>query len=128
MATSDRPFAEVLQDIIRNFQDIVRSEVRLAKAEIGEEAVKAKAAGLMIGAGAVTGHFSILFLLLALFFALSLALPNWAAALIIGTVLALIAGVTINAGLKLFKQVHPAPEHTINSLKENVEWAKQQSK
>ena len=55
MPTPDRSFADVLQDIVGNIQEIVRSEVRLAKAEISEEARKAKPAGLSIAAGAVFG-------------------------------------------------------------------------
>jgi hypothetical protein len=40
MAVHDRSFADVFQDILHNVQEIVRSEVRLAKTEIREEAVK----------------------------------------------------------------------------------------
>ena len=47
MSAEDRSLSEVLQDIIRNLQDIVRSEVRLARKEIGEEADKAKFAALV---------------------------------------------------------------------------------
>ena len=57
MATLDRSFADVLQDIVGNMQEIVRSEVRLAKAELSDEARKAKPAGLWMGIGAV---FSVL--------------------------------------------------------------------
>jgi uncharacterized membrane protein YqjE len=42
MAGGDRSLSDVLQDILRNVQEMVRSEVRLAKTEIREEAVKAK--------------------------------------------------------------------------------------
>ena len=54
MAAGDRSLSEVLQDIIHNVQEIVRSEVRLAETEIREEAAKAKSSTLWITAGAVT--------------------------------------------------------------------------
>jgi hypothetical protein len=38
MAAEDPSFSDVVQDILRNVKEIVRSEMRLAKAEIGEEA------------------------------------------------------------------------------------------
>ena len=65
MATSNRSFSDVLQELVSNFQEIVRSEVRLAKLEIRDEAVKAKAAGVLLGAGVLCGLFATFFLLLA---------------------------------------------------------------
>jgi len=128
MASSDRSVSDVLQDIIRNIQDIVRSEVRLAKTEVREEVTKAKSAGLLLSIGALSGIFGLFFLLFAIVYGLSNIVPNWAAALIVAVALAICAGIMLRAGVKRFKQVHPAPDKTIESLKENVEWAKQQTK
>ena len=128
MATNDRPLSTVLQDIIQNIQDIVRSEVRLAKSEIRDELSKAKAAGLLLGTGALCGTFAMLFLLFTIVYALAMVMPQWAAALIVAVALALSAWVILNAGLNRLREVHPTPEKTIRSLKEDVEWAKQQTK
>jgi len=127
MATSDRSFSAVLQDVVRNLQEIVRAEVRLAKIELREEAVKAKSGGILLGAGAVGGLFAMLFLLFAAFYALTRAMPDWAAALTVAAPLAIAAGVLISAGTTNLKKVHP-PNKTIESLKENVEWVKQPTK
>jgi len=128
MPANERSFSDVFQDIVRNIQEIVRSEVRLAKTEIRDEAVKAKSAGLLIAIGAVTAIFAALFLLLMVVYILSLVMPNWAAALVVGVACAISAGVTLSVGLRRFKQIHPTPERTIETLKENVEWAKEQTK
>jgi len=128
MATTDRSVSDVLQDIIRNIQDIVRSEVRLAKTEVRDEIAKARHAGVLVGVGALSGAFSAFFLLFSIVFALSRVVPDWAAALIVGGVLALATGVLVSKGAERFKQVHPAPDKTIESLKENIEWAKRQAK
>ena len=128
MATEDRSFSEAVQSIVGNVQEMVRSEVRLAKAEIGEEATKAKSSAALLGAGAVTALFAMLFLLLTVFYALSLAMPLWTAALIVAALLGVIALFTIGAGRKQLKRIHPTPERTIDSIRENVEWAKQQAK
>jgi uncharacterized membrane protein YqjE len=124
----ERSFSDVLQDIVRNVQEIVRSEVRLAKTEIREEAVKAKSSVAMLGAGAVAAIFAVLFLLLTVVYALALVVPSWAAALIVGAGLAIAAGVMLMTGIKQFKQIHPRPERTVESIKENIEWAKQNTK
>ena len=128
MAAGDRSFSGVLQDIIRNVQEIVRSEVRLAKTEILDEAAKAKSSALLLGAGAVTAIFAIFFLLLMIVYALALVVPSWAAALIVGAALAVVASVMLMAGVGRFKQIHPTPERTVETIKENVEWAKQHTK
>lgn len=128
MPVNGRPVVDVLQDIIRNIQEIVRSEVRLAKTEIRDEAAKAKSAGLLIGVGAVTGMFAALFLLLMIVYAVSLVLPQWAAALIVGAAMAIVAGLALSTGRKRLKQLHATPERTVETIKENVQWVKQQTK
>src|ERR1700686_3045442 len=128
MAAEDRSLSDVLEDVIRNVQEIVRSEVRLAKTEIREEAARAKSATLLLGAGAVIAIFAILFLLLVIVHALALVMPSWAAALIVGAALALVASVMLPAGVRRFKQIVPTPERTVGTIKENVEWAKQHTK
>jgi uncharacterized membrane protein YqjE len=128
MAAGNRSFSDVLQDVVSNVQEIVRSEVRLAKTEIREEVAKAKSSALLLGAGAVTVIFATLFLLLVIVYALALVMPSWAAALIVGAALAVVASVMLTAGIKRFKQIHPIPARTVQIIKENVEWAKQHTK
>src|SRR5207237_503322 len=116
----DRSVADVLRDIVGNIQEIVRAEVRLAKSEVREELTKVQNAGLLLGLGAIGGLFAVFFLLFSLVYALSIVMPNWAAALT--------AAAILSVGMKRFGRVHPVPDRTIESVKENVQWAKQQSK
>jgi uncharacterized membrane protein YqjE len=125
---AERSFSDLLQGIIHNVQDIVRSEVRLAKTEIREEVVKAKASLLLLGAGAITGLFAIVFLLLMIVSALALIMPAWVAALTVGVALAIAAGIMLAGGVKSFQKIHPTPERTVETIKENIQWAKQQTK
>ena len=128
MPASERSISEVLQDIVGNIQEIVRSEVRLAKTEIRDEANRAKPAGLLIAVGALAAVFAVLFLLLTIVHALSLVMPAWAASLIVAVGLSIIAGATLSAGRRRYKQINPIPERTVKNLKENVEWFPQQTK
>lgn len=116
MASGDRSLSEVLQDIIRNVQEIVRSEVRLAKTELREEAETAKTPTMLFAAGAVASVFTIFFLLLTIVYALARVMPNWTAALIVGAVLGVVAGMMLTAGMKGFKQIHRAPARTTDTL------------
>ena len=123
-----RSIADVLQDILANVQTIIRSEVRLAKTEITEEATKAgKAAGMLAG-GAVAALFTAWLLLLTILFALATVIPIWSAALLLFVILAVVTAVLRTAGKKRFTAVHAAPEKTIETMKENVEWVKSQTK
>jgi nitrate/nitrite transporter NarK len=125
---TDRAMSNVLQDIIGNVQEIVRSEVRLAKAEVKQETSKAgKAAGILAGGG-VFGLYAGGFLLLAIAYALSLVVPPWLAALLTALLAGMIAGIMVVIGRKQLKQVDPKPEKTIESVKENIAWAKHQSR
>jgi uncharacterized membrane protein YqjE len=126
MATplTQRSVPEVLHDIVRNLQEIVRSEFRLAKTEFKEEAARATKPAATLGAGLVLGFYGVGFLLLASVYALSVVVAAWLAALLVGTVLAVVAiGLVVTSG-KTLKQVNPTPDKTIRSLEENVQWAK----
>jgi Flp pilus assembly protein TadB len=125
---SSRSIADVLEDIIANVQTIIRSEVRLAKTEITEEVTKAaRAAGMMAG-GAVAALFTVWLLLLTILFALATVIPMWSAALLLFVLMAAATAVLITAGKKRFKAVHTKPAKTIESVKENVEWVRSQTK
>jgi uncharacterized membrane protein YqjE len=124
MAASIRSIPEILKDVLTNIQDIVRAEVRLAKAELGEELSSARSAGLLLGVGAVAAIFSALFLLLACMYVLGRVMPNWAAALIVAAAVGVAAAVMLGIGLKRFKTIQAAPK-TSASLQENVRWAKE---
>ena len=119
-----RSVPEVLHDIVGNLQEIVRSEFRLAKTEIKEEAAKAAKPAATFGVGLVMGFYGIGFLLLASVYGLSTVMAGWLAALLVGTILAIVAIALISSSGKKLKRVNPAPDKTMRSLEENVQWAK----
>jgi Flp pilus assembly protein TadB len=125
---NSRSVADVLQDIVGNVQTIIRSEVRLAKTEVTEQATKAgRAAGMMVG-GVVTGWFTVWLLLLAILFALGTVMPMWGAALLLFVIMGILTAVLLTAGKKRLKTVRATPERTVETMKENVEWVKNQTK
>jgi Flp pilus assembly protein TadB len=124
----DRTFSAVLQDTLRNLQEIVRSEVRLAKVEIRDEAVQAGSSALWIIAGAVGALCSWMFLSWTAVYALAMVMSMWAATLIVAVALASMASVLLVVGLRRFKRIQPIPERTVETLKENLEWMKRSTK
>lgn len=123
-----RTFPEVLQDIIGNFEQIIRSEIRLAKTEMREEAAKAAKPGASAGIGLLISFYGAGFLLLAAMFGLATLMATWLAALLVGAVLAVLGSIVLASGVARLKRLDPTPNKTIRSLEENAQWAKDQTK
>jgi uncharacterized membrane protein YqjE len=125
--SDERSVSDVLQDIFTNLQDLVRSEIRLAGAEIKTEAGKTARAAKSLIAGAVLGFYAGGLLLMAAVYGLSMVLAPWLAAVILGALVAMVAAALISAGQKRLRLVHK-PEKTIRNMKEDVQWLKDQTR
>jgi hypothetical protein len=106
---------------------LARQELQLAKAEMSEKGRKAGAgAGLMGVAGGLAllaGGALTAFLILAL----DGVMPNWLAALLVGAAYAVAAAVLFSVGKRRVEEAGPlVPEQTVDSVKEDVQWAKTQ--
>lgn len=121
----EQPIGELLKQLASETTTLVRQELELAKAEMREKAGKAGPGFGMIGAA---GGVALLALgALTAFFILALdgALPNWLAALIVAIVYGAVAAVLYMRGKqKVDDAGSPAPRQTIETLKEDVAWAK----
>ena len=123
-ADADRSLAAVLGDIVGNVQQIVRAEIRLAKAEISEELTKAKRGAVLLAAGAVVGILALGVLLLSAVYALATVMAPWMAALVVGIVAGVIGGACLSAGAKQIKRVTLPPPKTVETVQETMQWAK----
>ena len=119
----NRPISQVLQDVVGNIQEIIRSEFHLAKAEMKVEGAKAAKGAGVLAAGGILALYAGGFLLLSIVYALSTILAPWQAALLVAVIVGLGAAIMISAGRSKLKEVHPAPQRTIENVKENIEWA-----
>ena len=121
----ERPIGELLKELSQQTTTLVKQELELAKAEMAEKGKKAGAgAGLLGGAGVVglaaLGAFTAFLILV-----LDTFLPAWAAAGIVTLLYAIPAAVLALRGRDKVKQATPlAPEQTVETVKEDVEWAK----
>ncbi|MFJ8361945.1 phage holin family protein [Streptomyces sp. NPDC093984] len=119
---------ELLSEVTSDVQTLLRQEVHLAKAEMRQEATKAgKAAGMYGGAG-FAGAMVALFLSLAAVFGLANVIhPAWAALVVTG-IWAAVAAVLYALGRSRMRTVSPKPQHTVETLKEDVQWARHPTK
>ena len=121
----DHSTGDLLKRLSNETTTLVRQEIELMKAELAE---KAKPAGIGAGMFGGAGLFGLgAFLALTAFFIALLdgAMPIWLAALVVAVVYGAIAGVLALRGRQKVKEATPvAPEQTMESVKEDVQWAK----
>jgi len=121
----DRPLGELVKQLADQTSTLVRKEIELAKAET---TLKAKTAGKgagLLGAAAVIGLLAAGALTAFLIMLLDGALANWLSALIVAVVFAAIAGILALQGKnRIQRATPPVPEQTVETVKEDVEWAK----
>ena len=114
----------LLSDMTSELSQLMRQEVSLAKAELKEEAAKgAKGAG-MLGAAAVTGYLALVMLSFAAAWALAAAMPTGLAFFLVGAAFVVATVLLGKRGKERVSQVSPVPEQTVQTLKEDVQWAK----
>lgn len=123
----ERPLGELFKELSQDTTKLVRQELDLAKAELTE---KGKSAGIgagMFGGAGLMGVMALGALTACFVLALDTAMKSWLAALIVAVVYAAIAGVLALTGKSKVKQAGPpVPEQTVETVKEDIQWAKTQ--
>ena len=121
----ERPMGEVAKSLTSDLSLLLRQEIDLAKAEMAEKG-RTAAPGLgMFGGAGIVGLCAAGAVTAFLILVLSTFLPDWAAALVVGAVLATVAYVLVQQGKERVADAGaPVPEQTIETVKEDVEWAK----
>ena len=121
----DRPIGELLKQLSQETTTLVKQELELAKAEMAEKGRKAGPGIGMWGAAGVVGLAALGALTAFFILALDGVMPNWLAALIVAAVYGAIAAFLYMRGKDRVQEATPVmPEQTIETLKEDVEWAK----
>jgi tetrahydromethanopterin S-methyltransferase subunit C len=125
----DASLGELLKQLSEQTSTLVRQEIDLAKAEVTQKGKQAGAGAGMLAAAGVVGLLA-LGAVTAMFIALlDTAMATWLAALIVTVVYGAIAGVLALVGRKRLKAATPVmPEQTVETVKEDVEWAKTQAR
>jgi hypothetical protein len=116
---------ELLKELSREISQLVREEIALAKAEMTEKGKKAGIGAGMLSAAAVLGLAAVGGSMAVLILLLDSWMPAWLATLIVTLVYAGAAGLLALRGKKRISEATPpAPTQTIESVKEDVQWAK----
>ncbi|MBP7147105.1 MAG: phage holin family protein [Acidobacteria bacterium] len=120
---------DLVMRIVGNLQEIVRSEFRLARAEIGESLAGLKRGIVLAAAGALLALLALATLVATAVLGLATVMPAWAAALLVGVALAVVAGIFTALGTRSMRRAgSPTPDKTVESVKETVTWARHRMK
>jgi hypothetical protein len=123
----ERSLGDLFSDLSRETTTLVRQEVQLAKAELTQSATEvARGIGMLVAGGAVA-YAGLLFLLLAIVFGLiEVGWDAWLSALVVGLVVVAIGAVLVLRARESLKPANLAPQKTVETLKEDAAWAKEQ--
>jgi tetrahydromethanopterin S-methyltransferase subunit G len=123
----DRSLGELLGDLAQQTATLARQEVELAKTEMSQKAAQVGRDIGFLAVGGAVAYAGFLAILAALIVALAAnGVPWWLAALLVGVVVAGVGYVLVQKGLAALKREDLAPRQTIETLKEDKDWAKEQ--
>jgi uncharacterized membrane protein YqjE len=129
VAGHDLSTGDLVKQLSEQMSTLARQEVDLAKAELTEKGKQAGIGAGMFGTAGLLGIFGLAGLTAALIMGLAEGMDGWLAALIVGLVYLAGAGIAALAARDRVKEATPlAPEQTIETVKEDVQWAKSRAK
>ena len=127
-ALRDQPISDLVKQLTEQTKTLVQQEIELAKAELSEKGKKAGIGVGMFGGAGLLGFFAFAVLTACLVLVLATAVAPWLAALIVAAVYGAAAGVLALSGKKqVTEATPPVPEQTVDTVKEDVQWAKQRA-
>jgi hypothetical protein len=109
---------QLIGEVTKDLSTLMRQELELAKAEMKVEAKKAGQGAGMFGAAGLAGLMTVIFLSIALWWALSHLVGHSWSALIVAILWGIVGAVAFSMGKKKFQQVNPKPERTVETLQQ----------
>lgn len=127
-ALENKPLGDLFSDLAGEMSELVRKEVALAKVEVGQKAkFIGKNVGYLVIGGAVA-YAAMLTIIAGIIMLLDKAMPNWGAALLVGVVVGVVGWLLISKARAALQATDVTPQQTVESLKEDAAWVKQQIK
>jgi hypothetical protein len=122
--TSGASLGQLMSEITTDLSSLMRQEIELAKAEIKQEATKAGKGAGMLGGAAYSGHMVLLFGTFSIVFAIGSQIGLGWAALLMTCLWGAVAAFLALRGRDQLRRVNPKPERTVQTLKEDAQWAR----
>jgi Putative Actinobacterial Holin-X, holin superfamily III len=121
----ERSIGELLRQLSQETATLVRQEIELAKAEVSEKGKKAGLGAAMFGGAGAAGLATLGAFTAFLILVLNTFMAAWLAALIVTVVYGIVTAVLVMRGKQKVQEAGPpVPEQTVDTIKEDIEWAK----
>ena len=118
--TTNPDIGDLMSQLSTQTSRLVRDELRLAQKEFQESAKRAGVGAGLFSVAGVLALFGVATVIAAVVAAIALALPVWAAALIVGALLLAAAGVAALVGRRQVQEASPVPQQTVANVKEDI--------
>jgi hypothetical protein len=123
----ERSIGELFGEFSQDMTLLVRQEIRLARTELGEKASAISKRLTSVVAGGVVAYIGALAIVAGVILLLAqvVGIPAWLSALLVGAAMAIGGYIALRGGLRALKTIDPAPRRTVETLKDDVRWAKE---
>jgi len=118
---SEKSLPDLLRQLSTDTATLVRQEIALARAEVGQVMTKVTASAGMFGLAAVAGIGAFGAFTAFLILVIALVVPAWASALIVMALYVIVAAVGALAGKNALEKISTVPQHSVESVKDDVE-------
>src|ERR687895_1577611 len=120
----ERPIGELVKELSSQTSTLVRQEIELARAELQQKGKLAGKGAGMLGGAAIAALLALGALTAGLIALLDREMATWVAALIVMALWAVVALVLAKAGQKSLQKATPPAPQTAETVKEDIQWAK----
>ena len=124
--SDERSIGDLFSELAGETSTLIRQEVALAQAEMTQKAVKAGKDVGFLAVGGIIVYVGFLAIVAAIIIALAHFIPLWLSCLLIGIIIGVIGAIMVFTGYNDLKKIDPVPEQTVETIKEDAKWLKEQ--
>ena len=125
---SEPTLGDLFTSLTSDLTTLVRKEIELARTETMEKVSGVTRNVVMMVAGGLVAYAGLIALIMAAIFLLNRAMSLWLSALIVGIVVIIVGAILLSIGKSSLNNMTVVPEKTVETMKDNTEWAKEQVK
>lgn len=127
-SAEERSIGELFGELSQDMALLVRQETQLAKTEMQQKLSRVTTDLVSLATGGFVAYLGAFALVTAVILLLvdPVGLKPWLAALLVGAVFAIVGWVMLQKGLKDLKRTDPTPRRTVDTIKDDIQWAKEQ--
>jgi len=123
---SEPSIGDLFTGLTEDMGRLLRQEIELARVETVQKINRAMRSMIMLAAGGFVAYAGLILLLIAVAIGLSNWMPLWLSTLVVSVVALVVGAVLIGSGRSSLSNLTVVPENTVQSIKEDARWAKEQ--